>query len=323
MLIKPHQLLVFSRLLDQNEKQDFSCYLEIKRPINPIVKSPRYTTLKLLGYGMNPNSKVWLCVVLLAIIGGLAIIHSMSGRDPMVPKQAPATTAPPSSTARASEVPARLASAAMASSPTLTNNAVNINAQVAGLLSEGNGAGLLAAHQIVAQCLTIERLRREGFRNPQVDKIHDERLKECSELAYSYRRDYLSWLKRAIDQKVPGAAILFLSAGPNGNPDDLQFRASDPIVVEWKKTAIDYLIQAARNGEAPAALTLAQIYSTDAYGTPDAALDIGYMMAMQELRRKNNQPVSEAISNHIKEKFKNLPPEEQARARLAASQILN
>ena len=272
---------------------------------------------------MNQNSKVWLCIVPLAIIGGLAIIHSMSGRDSMVAKQAPATTAPPSNAAPASEIPARLPSAAMASSPTLTGNAVNINAQVATLLSDGSGAGLLAAHRIVAECLTVEQVRRKGFRNPEVDKFHDERLKECSELAYSYRRDYLSWLKPAIDQKVPGAAILFLSAGPNGNLDDLQFRASDPIVVEWKKTAIDYLIQAARNGEASAALVLAQIYSTDAYGTPDAALDVGYMMAMQELRRKNNQPVSEAISNHIKEQFKKLPPEEQARAKIAASQILN
>ena len=78
------------------------------------------------------------------------------------------------------------------------------------------------------------------------EKRHDTKL--CGGLTERERQSRLDYLATAARAGVPGAAINFATEGPFGDPSALQTRPGDPLVQEWKATALAQLTRAAESG---------------------------------------------------------------------------
>lgn len=161
------------------------------------------------------------------------------------------------------------------------------------------------------QCLFSDNLKRSGFDGSR----HRADPERCEGLDQAYRRDYLEWLRHAVNEKIPGAAVQYLTVGPNGVNHDLEIRANDPLVVEWKKTAIDHLNQATKDGDSSAAMTLSNVYSNGIHAKPDVAGEVGYLMAAAELRQREKKNVTKTMKSLIDEQYQKLSEEEKAKAK--------
>ena len=148
---------------------------------------------------------------------------------------------------------------------------------------------LLAAHKAVQLCKSREDMRR---RNPALDisdtevRLGEGRFVDCSALTAEQRRDHLQWLERAVEQQVPGAALEWLTAGPNGQIDDLEMRNDDPLVRAWSEKAIRLLDAAARRGDVEAIGALSGVYSSDYVTERDMTKSVMYDVVIFKLLRQ-------------------------------------
>jgi len=120
----------------------------------------------------------------------------------------------------------------------------------------------LEAHKAVHRCILNESLKRN---NPTIAQSADMvslsgRVVDCPGLTAEQRRDYMSWLDRALASDVRGAVAQRWIAGPNGNPDDLETRRDDPLVQSWMKETTTLLETAASKGDIEAISGLSSIY---------------------------------------------------------------
>lgn len=73
--------------------------------------------------------------------------------------------------------------------------------------------------------------------------------KVCGAMTERERLARLDYLAIAVKAGVPGAAWAFAVEGPFGDPSALKTRPGDPLVQEWKATAVAQLRQAAEAGD--------------------------------------------------------------------------
>jgi len=198
-------------------------------------------------------------------IGLLAIFALAAGlfawqRQPVDAPAAQAPAPPPSS--RPAQVAAQ-PSVRSQPMPVLPDEPP-LNVQVDRLLATHDPADAYRAYRLVADCATFNlnhdriifdeqelkhwtRDSLPGFRAMTDDeKRHDAKL--CSGLTERERQSRLDYLATAARAGVPGAAIDFATEGPFGDPSALQTRPGDPLVQEWKATALAQLTRAAESG---------------------------------------------------------------------------
>lgn len=193
------------------------------------------------------------------------------------------------------------------------------------LLKDGTPASLLKAHKVVWGCKLEETLKRQLVVFPEgFPKERDTRLKDCAQLPAEYRRDYISWLQRAVDARVPGASVQYLSAGPNGEIDDLELRPDDPLISDWRKRTVDYLMRDAKQGDVHAMATLTLVYGRQGIAaTHDPTLEAGMELALVQLQDKKSMRVSERSRRYAADKLNALDPASRQKAIQIAREMVD
>lgn len=202
---------------------------------------------------MQTSSKAWLGGALAALVilgAGLAWKDKPAEPEPLrVHTAAPAASrAPrplPAQAAQAARVPASIA-----------RNAEPLNVQVERLLATQDPQDAFAAYHLVVGCTAFNT--DPGFKvwddtlRARRDLTADERrdmTSMCGKMTERERQARLDYLALAIKGGAPGAALMYGLEGPFGDRNALQTRPDDPLVKEWKATAIAQITQAAEAGD--------------------------------------------------------------------------
>jgi hypothetical protein len=179
------------------------------------------------------------------------------------PADAPAAQAPPPAQPAQDAARSAVRSAVRPQSMPALPDEPPLNVQVDRLLATHDPKDAYRAYWLVADCATfnqnhdrvifdqeeLKHWKRDslpGFRTMTDDeKRHDAKL--CSGMTERERQSRLDYLATAARAGVPGAAINFATEGPFGDPSALQTRPGDPLVQEWKATALAQLTRAAES----------------------------------------------------------------------------
>ncbi len=144
--------------------------------------------------------------------------------------------------------------------------------------------------------------------------------KACDGITDQQLAERLTLLRQAVDAGVPGAISKWIQEGPFGDPTALESRPDDPLVVEWKKEAVEKLKQGADAGSRSALAMSAQLFESDGLLTSrDVPSAIKYWTALGELSdkpatNKNAQTIVRGLSSQV--------PAEVARKAISEGQDL-
>ena len=208
--------------------------------------------------------------------------------SPAEPTAARTRTA--ASTASEAQLPQAIGTDFPPTTPTLAGSAsrslVGDTEWISELARSSKPENWLEAHKAVHRCVLNESLKRN---NPTIAQNADMvmlsgRVVTCASLTAEQRRDYMSWLDRALASGVPGAVVQRWIAGPNGSPDDLEARRDDPLVQAWMKETTTLLETAAIKGDIEAIAGLSSIYDYGSIAPRDPARSA--MLDMVSLKAK-------------------------------------
>lgn len=140
----------------------------------------------------------------------------------------------------------------------------------------------------------------------------------CADFSGS-ERERLKYLLMAVKGGAPGAASSFAYEPPEGvdNFHLERIDPKDPRVIQWKKDAIDYLTQAATQGDTSAIITLYGFYLNGAMTPQNLQLALTYKIALTEIQ---NEDLNSA---DITELSGRLSPDQVSEANSAANQLVN
>jgi len=187
-----------------------------------------------------------------ALAAGLFAWQREPENTPAAPAPVPRTPTPPAQAA--AQPPVR-----PQSMPALPDEPP-LSVQVDRLLATHDPAAAYRAYWLIANCASFNAdpdqliFDEQLARNPRPDSIpvrglSDEEkrrnAKLCSGLTERERQSRLDYLASAAKAGVSGAAVIFATEGPFGDPSALKTRPGDPLVQEWKATANAQLMQAA------------------------------------------------------------------------------
>lgn len=190
------------------------------------------------------------------------------------------------------------------------------NEWIARFAQSSDGKNLLTAYKAVQLCKTQERIRRE---DPAVQistgtsRLRGGQVVDCKRLTAEQRRDYLTWLTKAVEQHVPGAAIEWLAAGPNGEIQDLEMRKDDPLVIAWKERTIQLLKDAALRGDIEAIGGLSGVYGSGEIVERDMTASIMYDVVIAKIQEQRDGQVSVGFRKLIEGYRREAPPEKWQR----------
>lgn len=140
--------------------------------------------------------------------------------------------------------------------------------QVDMLAASGRPQDAYVAFWLVQTCMDFMRtgeLRvEEGdvFRPASApEKVSQAR--RCADVTERMKSSRLEHLALAARAGASAADLLFLKAGPFGDPSALESRPDDPLVLAWKEEAIGYLELQAERGSVSSMITLVGEYNED------------------------------------------------------------
>ena len=128
--------------------------------------------------------------------------------------------------------------------------------------------GAMVTFLLIDQCV---RLKRGDALDdlPQTNAEFRAKLADCDGLTDELTAARMDYLDRALKSQAYGAATLFVTAGPDGDPAALKERPDDPQVVAWKKQAVGYLAESALQGDFSSMVQLQlQQFQPEKLGTP-------------------------------------------------------
>jgi hypothetical protein len=138
----------------------------------------------------------------------------------------------------------------------LTGEAVPVGVLVERLLATHDPQQAYAAYLMVSGCAWYnskhdiqvydDKLRVNRAMNPS-ETAHLNKM--CGNMTERERQARLDYLAIAVKAGVPGTAWTFAAEGPFGDPSALKTRPDDPLVREWKATALAQLTQSAEAGD--------------------------------------------------------------------------
>jgi hypothetical protein len=178
------------------------------------------------------------------------------------------------------------------------------------------------AYQAASGCAAAEDPLPEFF--SEADRQAAERERErvrrlCANVTPAQLQERMRFLGQLADAGNRDAQVDFYMEGPGGKPVDLQARADDPEVQQWKQQAVAYLQQAGAQCDQFALGLLSNAYDAGQIVARDPASSMVYAIASNQARR---HPLTEP---QLRERFgEELAPGAfdaalQAGARLAAS----
>jgi hypothetical protein len=134
------------------------------------------------------------------------------------------------------------------------------------------------------------------------------------------RRDNHAHVDIAAKAGVDGADLAFLSAGPFGDPSALQSRPDDPLVLAWKKQALEQLREQAALGKLSSIMNLLSEYiQGDGIVAKDPATSLPYVIAVKahfdEASRRAKDPFANPFTDdYMREIEKGMTPQQVAAA---------
>lgn len=178
------------------------------------------------------------------------------------------------------------------------------------------------AYQAASGCAAAEDPLPEFF--SEADRLAAERERErmhrlCANVSPAQLQERMRFLGQLADAGNRDAQVDFYMEGPGGRQADLQARADDPEVQQWKQQAVAYLRQAGAQCDQFALGLLSNAYDAGQIVERDPASSMVYAIASNAARHK---PLTE---QQLRERFgDDLAPGAfdaalQAGARLAAS----
>lgn len=182
-------------------------------------------------------------------LASIALLMAWQGMSSVTQAEHSASPAPPSPPV-APNVP-KPVQALIRPAPS-TAAAASIEDRVRALAGSQNPAEYLAVYQFIEQCLALERskevekldmkkVRKEGkdeveFASSRIGGAELESIRtSCATMSGRTRLDRFEILKYAADHHAPGAFIVYLLRGPNGDLAALREGRDDPQVALWRK----------------------------------------------------------------------------------------
>lgn len=132
----------------------------------------------------------------------------------------------------------------------------SLEQQLANAATLKGPAGALMTFQLIDTCVSAKRGdamstydAAQKRARPYTEAELSATLADCAGLTDELAEARMDYLDRAVKGHAEGAAAVFVSAGPGGDKSLLHTRPHDPQVVAWKKQAVDYLAEAALQGD--------------------------------------------------------------------------
>jgi hypothetical protein len=149
------------------------------------------------------------------------------------------------------------------------------------------------AYQAASGCAAAEEPLPEFFNEAEGREAARERermRKLCANVSPAQIQERMRFLGQAADAGNRDAQIDFYMEGPGGRTVDLQARADDPEVRQWKQQAIGYLQQAGAQCDQFALGLLSNVYDAGQLVPRDPASSMMYTIASNNAR---SRPLSE------------------------------
>jgi hypothetical protein len=149
------------------------------------------------------------------------------------------------------------------------------------------------AYQAASGCAAAEEPLPEFFNEAEGREAARERermRKLCANVSPAQIQERMRFLGQAADAGNRDAQIDFYMEGPGGRTVDLQARADDPEVRQWKQQAIGYLQQAGAQCDQFALGLLSNVYDAGQLVPRDPASSMAYTIASNNAR---SHPLSE------------------------------
>lgn len=178
------------------------------------------------------------------------------------------------------------------------------------------------AYQAASGCAAAEDPLPEFFSETERQSAERERERMrrlCANVTPAQLQERMRFLGQLADSGNRDAQVDFYMEGPGGKPVDLQARAEDPEVQQWKQQAIAYLQQAGAQCDQFALGLLSNAYDAGQIVARDPASSMMYAIASNSARHR---PLTE---QQLRERFgEDLAPTAfdaalQAGTKLAAS----
>ena len=154
------------------------------------------------------------------------------------------------------------------------------------LTATGDPKDALLAFRIAQDCVWL-RIYNKQSKSRDTNNDDEEELKRCDEITPIQIKNRINNLNKALDAKVRGTVNAFLSYGPiDGDPDAINTRPNDPIVIEWKKKADDLIYSSALSGDSESL----NILVTGYLSIKDFTSALTYEVAQYEILNFENDP---------------------------------
>jgi hypothetical protein len=208
---------------------------------------------------------------------------------------------------------------------------IPLGQQIDSLIASGKPEDAFKAYILVNNCLMFAEWGEIPFfhfpdKREMTAQEKQEQAELCSGMTQRIKMNRLHHLTIAARARVPGADGAFLEEGPFGDPSALVSRPDDPLVKEWKQTAIELLTAQARNADWGSAAILLQQYSAgSAVVEKNPTLALTYLLALRDmgeeihLYRDIPNPYGGAMLQEMK---KGMSENDISAATTAASEIL-
>ncbi|UXH80059.1 hypothetical protein [Roseateles amylovorans] len=202
---------------------------------------------------------------------------------------------------------------------------LTIGANVERLIHSKDPVRMLEAAGLVSQCVQLESFERSGqilAAQMRRQALFAGERGTCDSLTPLHRQAYAGWIVSAAEARVPGAAQAMLDVGPHGNFADLQLRPNDPLVAQWLKDVSDLLRSDAKDGDANAAATLAEMSREPAYAVNDEVAAVGYDLATVRLLRAQQSREGKRMAREADQKLRQMSDADRDRALSIADSII-
>jgi hypothetical protein len=156
------------------------------------------------------------------------------------------------------------------------------------------------AYQAASGCAAADDPLPEFFSEDELKETRRERErmhKLCANVSPAQLQERMRFLGQLADAGQREAMIDFYMEGPGGKPVDLQARADDPEVQQWKQQAVAYLRQAGAQCDQFALGLLSNAYDAGQIVARDPAASMTYTIASNAAR---HHPLTE---QQLRERF--------------------
>jgi hypothetical protein len=199
------------------------------------------------------------------------------------------------------------------------------------LTSTGNAKDAFEAFQIVNRCVQGEEFIRASNLDPidpknkksqaEFENEKNAVVQACDGISEQQKRARIENLKKAIEGNVKDSALEFMNLGPFGDMSALISRPKDPLVMEWKKQAVQQLEKEANLGHSTMFISLMHVYEEGVLVEKNLEMAATYGVARIEAQRLQGEKKSLMINKHLNSIQANMSSEKKKEIEAAGIKI--